>query len=72
MHVGDSVASDVAGANAIGAVSVWLNRDVRQNDLGITPDYEIQSLAELPDIVQNHPETSSRSAEATPDSAAGM
>ena len=58
MHIGDSLESDVAGANAFGAVSVWLNRDARQNDSGIVPDYEIRSLTELADIV-NRPEEAS-------------
>ncbi len=47
-HVGDSLASDVAGANAAGLSSVWLNRDgtVRsKNDA--QPDLEITSLSEL-------------------------
>ncbi len=52
MHIGDSLESDVAGVNGIGAVSVWLNRDAKQNDSGIVPDYEIRSLTELADIVK--------------------
>ena len=47
-HVGDSLAADVAGANAAGLSSVWLNRDgtVRtKNDA--QPDLEITSLSEL-------------------------
>lgn len=51
VHVGDSLASDVAGANGIGAVSVWLNRDGKRNGSAITPDYEIQSLADLADVL---------------------
>ncbi|KKM98888.1 hypothetical protein LCGC14_1153420 [marine sediment metagenome] len=51
MHVGDSLESDVAGARGVGAVSVWLNRDARQNPSGIVPDHEVRSLAELADIV---------------------
>ncbi len=52
MHVGDSLESDVAGANGVGTVSVWLNRNGRQNYSGIVPDYEIPSLMELVDIVR--------------------
>ena len=37
MHVGDSLQSDVAGANGVGAISVWLNRDGKPNDSGIEP-----------------------------------
>lgn len=54
MHIGDSLESDVAGANGIGAVSVWLNRDAKQNESGIVPDYEIRSLTELGNIVKRN------------------
>lgn len=60
MHIGDSLASDVAGANGVGAVSVWLNRDAKQNHSGIVPDYEIRSLADLADLVKRHPEASTK------------
>jgi FMN hydrolase / 5-amino-6-(5-phospho-D-ribitylamino)uracil phosphatase len=52
MHVGDSLASDVAGANGVGAVSVWLNRDGLPNETGIVPDYEIATLTQLMDIME--------------------
>ena len=52
MHVGDSLASDVAGANAAGAASVWLNRESLPNRSEIPPDHEVQSLAEVVDIVK--------------------
>jgi HAD superfamily hydrolase (TIGR01549 family) len=55
IHVGDSLESDVAGANGVGAISVWLNRDAKYNDTGIIPDYEIRSLMELVDIVKGKP-----------------
>jgi len=47
-HVGDSLEADVAGANAAGLRSVWLNRDgaVRGKNAA-QPDLEITSLAEL-------------------------
>jgi len=51
LHVGDSLESDVAGANAAGATSVWLNRDARPNQTGIVPDYEVTRLAEVAEIV---------------------
>lgn len=51
LHVGDSLRNDVMGANEAGARSVWLNRDGLANDAGITADYEIGTLAELPGIV---------------------
>ena len=53
IHIGDSLGSDVAGANGVGAISVWLNRDAEQNKTGIVPDYEIRSLFELTGIARN-------------------
>lgn len=47
-HVGDSLAADVAGANAAGLTSVWLNRDGSvRNKNDAQPDLEITSLSEL-------------------------
>jgi N-acylneuraminate-9-phosphatase len=53
IHVGDSLAHDVAGARAVGIYSVWLNRkglsspDSSLRHLGHTPDFEITSLENL-------------------------
>ncbi len=47
LMVGDSLSSDVAGANNVGMDSCWLNRQQRKNDSGIVPTYEIRSLKEL-------------------------
>jgi putative hydrolase of the HAD superfamily len=47
-HVGDSLASDVAGARAAGVTAVWINR--RATPLagdGPTPHHHLRSLAEL-------------------------
>jgi FMN hydrolase / 5-amino-6-(5-phospho-D-ribitylamino)uracil phosphatase len=60
MHVGDSLESDVAGANGVGAVSVWLNRDGVVNNTTIQPDHEIESLAQLPGIVKLYGEASNK------------
>ena len=47
-HVGDSLATDVAGANAAGLTSVWLNRDGSlRNRNDAQPDLEVTSLSEL-------------------------
>jgi putative hydrolase of the HAD superfamily len=51
VHIGDSLRSDVAGANAVGAVSVSLNREGVENRSGIVPDYEIGTLGELLETV---------------------
>ena len=60
MHVGDSLESDVAGANAVGAVSVWLNREAVQNNSEVLPHREIRSLAEVADIVKGNREASNK------------
>ncbi|UOQ50582.1 HAD family hydrolase [Gracilibacillus caseinilyticus] len=47
IHVGDSLSSDIGGANNAGVRSVWINRnnkDCREED---KPDYVISSLTEL-------------------------
>ncbi len=51
MHIGDSLKTDVAGANGVGAVSIWLNRESTSNSTGINPDFEINSLNEIMDIL---------------------
>jgi putative hydrolase of the HAD superfamily len=50
LHVGDSLETDVAGAIAVGARSVWLNRGGRERDADVEPDWEIRSLLELMDL----------------------
>jgi len=51
VHVGDSLESDVQGANGCGIRSVWLNMNGATNDTGIAPDHEIGDLRELLDIL---------------------
>lgn len=53
VHVGDSLESDVDGANRVGAISVWLNRDHRPGDPHIHPTFEIHSLSELGPILDH-------------------
>jgi len=50
-HVGDSLQSDVQGANDYGMVSVWLNRHGVVNETEIVPHWEIRGLTELLGIV---------------------
>lgn len=52
IHIGDSLESDVQGANAAGILSVWLNRDGLAKKPKIKPAFEIQSLNEIPDILK--------------------
>lgn len=48
MHVGDSLHSDVGGAQAAGLKTGWLNRAHRIHDIGNhTPDYEFADLMEV-------------------------
>ena len=48
VHVGDSLHSDVLGAQEIGMTSIWIERDGRISDIGDSqPDFTIQSLSEL-------------------------
>ena len=51
VHVGDSLQSDIAGANGCGIRSVWLNREGAPNGTGIAPDHRISDLRELLDIL---------------------
>lgn len=51
LHVGDSLKSDVMGAKNVGMPTAWLNRDGLPNDTDIRPDYEVVSLAEIPEII---------------------
>ncbi|WP_180953686.1 HAD family hydrolase [Bacillus sp. T33-2] len=47
MHVGDSLTSDVAGANRVGINSVWVNRSNKQVTGNVQPDFVVQGLSEI-------------------------
>jgi len=48
VFVGDRPANDIAGANAVGLTSVWMNPPHIDYDCGdVIPDYEITTLQEL-------------------------
>ncbi len=47
LMIGDSLESDIAGAEGAGIASCWLNADGRTNRTAFLPDYEIASLKEL-------------------------
>ena len=51
LHIGDSLVTDVAGANGAGVLSVWLNRDGAVNNTGTEANFEITTLAELPAVL---------------------
>lgn len=47
-HIGDSLVTDVGGAQAAGVVAVWLNRDgSTSGDRDSRPDLEVTSLSEV-------------------------
>lgn len=49
--VGNSLESDIQGAQAIGMKAVWLNRAGTSRDGAIVPDAEVRSLTELKRII---------------------
>jgi len=55
LHIGDSQSADVLGGKEAGMITVWLNRPpVKKLKQGIpVPNYEIQSLVELLDILSD-------------------
>ena len=54
-HVGDNLVTDVAGANAAGLTSVWLNRaGAARSAADAVPALEITTLA---DLLQHLPST---------------
>ncbi|MGE7823236.1 HAD family hydrolase [Paenibacillus sp. NPDC093718] len=51
LHVGDSLTSDVAGAQALGIRAVWINRMNKMKPDHIQPNYIIKKLTELERII---------------------
>lgn len=52
IHVGDSLTSDVAGAQSAGIKTVWLNRTRKINVHNKKPEYIIHSFDDLLNIIQ--------------------
>lgn len=52
LHVGDSIQSDVAGADALGTATAWVNRTNKPCPPGIEPTIEVASLNELLDWLE--------------------
>jgi len=50
--VGNSLRSDIGGAQAVGMKAVWLNRDGKSRDESVVPDLEIRGLEELRETLQ--------------------
>lgn len=49
--VGDSLSSDIQGGNNYGIATCWFNPHYKKNETAIKPTYEIHSLLEVADIV---------------------
>ena len=50
--IGDTLTSDILGGINAGIKTVYFNPKGKKNDTGITPDYEISSLDELPKLLE--------------------
>lgn len=50
--VGDSLTSDIKGANNAGIPCCWYNPKGKKNDKGVTIDYEIRNLWEIESILE--------------------
>lgn len=51
--VGDSLTSDILGGKNAGIATVWFNPHRADNESDIAPDYEIHTLSELPELLDN-------------------
>ncbi|QLB20153.1 noncanonical pyrimidine nucleotidase, YjjG family [Vespertiliibacter pulmonis] len=53
LMVGDTLSSDIQGGINVGIDTCWYNPEEKLNELNIKPTYEIRSMLELIDIVDN-------------------
>ena len=53
MMVGDSLTSDIQGGINAGMKTVWVNPKHKPHPEHIVPDYEIESLSQLPELLNN-------------------
>ncbi|MCE7743937.1 MAG: HAD family hydrolase [Candidatus Heimdallarchaeota archaeon] len=51
IHIGDSLESDIVGANNAGIQCVWINKEQKENTTNLHINYEITSLSELLDFL---------------------
>ena len=49
--IGDSLTSDIQGAQAAGMKTIWVNREGLPNNNSIIPDFEVTTLSELKNIL---------------------
>lgn len=52
MIVGDSLSSDIRGGNNAGIATCWVNPEGKSHGPDIRVDYEIKSLAQLPELLE--------------------
>ena len=52
MIVGDRISSDIMGGNNAGIATCWVNAAGETHDPAVRVDYEIKSLAELPELLE--------------------
>lgn len=52
--VGDSITADIAGANKMGMISIWINRKNQVNNLWVKPAYIIENLTEVVEIAKKY------------------
>lgn len=52
LHIGDSLAADIAGANNMEILTVWVNPNGAANPTDIKPDYEVRDTIELTEILK--------------------
>ncbi|MGR5246635.1 HAD family hydrolase [Vibrio alfacsensis] len=52
LHIGDSLPADIAGANNMGILSVWVNATDSINPTDIKPNYEVKETVELNEILK--------------------
>lgn len=50
--IGNSLRTDIQGAQAIGMKAVWVNREATRNDGAVQPDWEVSSLRDLEKILE--------------------
>ncbi|MFD0711694.1 HAD family hydrolase [Paenibacillus sp. GCM10027626] len=53
IHIGDSIISDVSGAQNVGIRAIWLNRLNKKKPEGIIPDYICKDLFEVRNVLNN-------------------
>ena len=53
MMVGDSLTSDIRGGINAGIRTVWVNPEHKEHPADICPDYEIESIKELEELLES-------------------